>query len=115
LGNFLISITVLAHIIAGEAGICNLDAKLAVAHVVANREAVGITGGWYGWSEPSEADIAVASMYTKTVDMTRGATFLLSMEDVQHSGVQSMLVGYERTAVFVCAGGLALEAWRKKQ
>jgi hypothetical protein len=75
---------------------------------------VGITGGWYGWFEPSEIDIAVASMYTKTVDMTRGATFLLSREDVKRSEVQSMLVGYERTAVFMCAGGLALEAWRKQ-
>ena len=46
--NPLTFVLVLARLIAGEAGVCDIDAKLAVAHVNANRIEAGIVGGWYG-------------------------------------------------------------------
>jgi len=109
----LLAVWLLAHIIAGETGaVCGLDAKLAVAYVAANRAAAGIAGGWAGWAEPSLLDLLVAEKYVKTVDPTGGALFLLSREDAARPDVRAWLAGRQRTAVFVCAGDLWLEAWR---
>lgn len=109
----LLTTWLLAHVIAGETGtICGLDAKLAVANVAANRTAAGIEGGWAGWAEPTPLDLLVAEKFQKLVDPTRGALFLLSRQDVGRRDVAAWLVGRQRTAVFECAGGLALEAWR---
>jgi spore germination cell wall hydrolase CwlJ-like protein len=48
LSGLLMGLLLLAQIIAGEAGTCGLEARIAVAHVATNREAAGIVGGWYG-------------------------------------------------------------------
>jgi len=100
----------LAHIIAGEAGVCDMAGKLAVAHVHANRG--GGEVGWYAAAEPDSADLYVALHWAETLDPTSGARYLLGTGDWDQPAVQRLLVGRERTATFRCARGLTLEAWR---
>lgn len=109
---FALTVWALAHIIAGEAGICDLDARIAVAHVVANREAAGLTSGWYGWATPDAESLQAALTWQDVADPTHGALFMLSREDVVRPAVQAFLAGRERVGTWACAGGLALEAWR---
>ena len=54
-----------ARIISGEAPGCPVEAKIAVANVMQNRAAAGITGGWYGDRQPAAADLAVAWLAEK--------------------------------------------------
>ena len=56
----LLALLAAARIISGEAPGCPVEAKIAVANVMQNRAAAGITGGWYGDREPAAADVAVA-------------------------------------------------------
>ncbi len=72
----------LACIIAGEAGICDLQTQIAVAHVWHNRQAAGIVGGWYGWSVPKPTQIFIAENYHKFADPTSGALMLVSDADL---------------------------------
>ena len=100
----------LAHIIAGEAGVCDMAGKLAVAHVWANRG--GSEAGWYAAAEPDSADLYVALHWAEVSDPTHGALYLFGTGDRDKPAVQRLLVGRERTATFRCARGLTLEAWR---
>lgn len=110
---WLTTLWLLAGLIAGETGtLCGPDAKLAVAHVAANRAAAGIEGGWYGWATPAADDLRIAADYRTHPDPTAGALFLLSASDLQLPAVQAFLRQRTRTARFECAGGTALEAWR---
>ena len=54
----------LARVIAGETPGCPVEAKLAVAHVAANRVEQGIVAypleGWFGDADPEPIDLVVA-------------------------------------------------------
>lgn len=104
----MIGLYLLASLIAGEAGNCDLEAKLAVAHVVNNRAQAGIIGGWYGWGAPSEMDLAVAELAPRVADPTRGAVFLFSDADLYTKPVQGIIAGRTLTRRFRCAVG---ELW----
>jgi hypothetical protein len=104
----MIGLYLLASLIAGEAGNCGLEAKLAVVHVVANRQAAGITGGWYGWNVPTELDLAVAEFGPKLADPTNGAIFLFSDADLHDPAVKRIVTNRVLTQRFNCAEG---ELW----
>lgn len=90
----------LARIIAGEAPTCDIDAKLAVAHVY-QRNAV-----WYGSAEPTALDLYVALNWQQYPDPTDGATYLIHPTDRER---MPWLV--EQTGAWTCAS-TELEAWR---
>lgn len=71
----------LARVMAGETPGCDWQAKLAVAHVTANRHAVGMVGGWYGNADPTAMDLMAARMWQQWPDPTDGAVFLLGPGD----------------------------------
>lgn len=104
----MISLYLLASLIAGEAGNCDLTAKLAVAHVVRNRQEAGILGGWYGWGVPTELDLAVAELAPKVADPTHGAVFLFSDADIWQPAVKQIIAGRTLTRRFACDRG---ELW----
>lgn len=111
--NALLSIALLAGIIAGETGdLCELNAKIGVAWVAHNRAAAGIPGGWYGLAEPREVDRTVAELYHRLTDPTAGALFMVSGTDLEQREVATFLRGRQRTARFECAGDTYLEAWK---
>ena len=99
-----VTMQIMARLIAGEAGTCGLDGKLAVAHVVMNRDAAGITGGWYGDAEPAAVDLAVAAYAERLNDITRGAIFLFSDNDLFSPAVQRIVADRVLTGVFRCHG-----------
>jgi hypothetical protein len=102
----------LARIIAGEAGVCDIDGRLAVAHVHQNRIAAGMPGGWYGDDVPSPVDLAIAMNYRSMDDPTDGALYLFSRTDAQLEQVREIIGGQEPTAQFYCERGLILGAYR---
>ena len=71
----------LAWIIAGEAPGCPTEAKLAIAHVAANRVEAGMVGGWYGWRTPTSEDLAVALAWSAWPDPSRGALYAIGPGD----------------------------------
>ena len=101
----MIALYLLASLIAGEAGTCDLEGRLAVAHVVRNRAEAGIVGGWYGWAIPSELDLAVAELSPKTADPTHGALFLFSDADLHTQPVKDIIAKRTLTRRFSCANG----------
>ena len=109
--NPLTFVLVLARLIAGEAGVCDIDAKIAVAHVNANRIEAGIVGGWYGDADPSYDDMAAAMYWQAVPDPTDGALYLFSAADEGRDAVQAITADATMTAQFPCAGGM-LRAWR---
>lgn len=90
----------LARIIAGEAPGCDLDAKLAVAHVHSRNPV------WYGDAEPTALDVFVALRWQDYADPTGGAAYLIHPDDRTR---MPWLV--ERTAAWTCEH-TQLEAWR---
>lgn len=105
----------LARVIAGEAGVCDLRARVAVAHIAATRCAQDIRGGWHGDADPAAIDTLVAQHYRELTDPAGGATLLFSLQDLAQPAVQELLrAGFVETARFACAGGLGLSAWRKE-
>ena len=96
----LLAALALAAIIAGEAPGCDLNGKLAVAHV-AQRNSI-----WYARAEPTAQDIYVALHWSEYADPTQGAVFLIGPGDA------ARMTGLgERTARFEC-NGTWLEAYR---
>ena len=75
----------LARVIAGETPDCPMDAKLAVAHVVANRVEQRIVerplDGWFGNADPEPVDLMVALYWRSTPDPTAGAVWMLGPGD----------------------------------
>lgn len=98
----VVAIYLLARLVAGEAGTCGLDGKLAVANVALNRAAAGIDGGWYGDAEPTAVDLAVATYAKQLNDITHGAIFLFSDDDLRLPAVQQIVAGRVPTGVFRC-------------
>lgn len=107
----MIGIYLLASLIAGEAGTCGLEGRLAVAKVVENRAAAGLHGGWYGWAAPTELDLVVAELAPRLADPTHGALFLFSDHDLFTDPVKKIVVGRTLTRRFPCANG-GLSAYR---
>lgn len=75
----------LARVIAGETPGCPVEAKLAVAHVAANRVEQGIVthplDGWFGNADPEPIDLIVALHWRSTPDPTGGAIWMLGPGD----------------------------------
>lgn len=96
----------LARVLAGETPGCDVEAKIAAAHVFANRQAAGIVGGWFGDGEPTAMDIAVALTWNEFPDPTNGALFFVGPGD----GAKMPWLR-ERTGRWVCPGTW-VEAWK---
>jgi len=96
----------LARVIAGETPGCPVEAKLAVAHVAANRIEVGIKGGWFGDADPQPIDTAVARLWDRFPDPTDGALYLIGPGDAV-----KMPWLRERTGRWDCSGTW-MESWR---
>lgn len=75
----------LARIIAGEAGHCPVEAKVAVAQVVANRVSTGLVTelrqGWFGDADPEHEDWAVALTWQTWPDLVNGAVYMIGPGD----------------------------------
>ncbi len=75
----------LARVIAGETPGCPVEAKLAVAHVAANRVDQGIVEhpleGWFGNADPEPSDLIVALRWSSMPDPTGGAIWMLGPGD----------------------------------
>ena len=75
----------LARVIAGETPGCSVEAKLAVAHVAANRVEQGIVehplDGWFGDADPEPIDFLVALYWHKLPDPTGGAIWMIGPGD----------------------------------
>lgn len=111
------AIMALAFVIAGEVGTggyCDASASLAVPWVIANRAAIGIEGGWYGWSTPDAATLEMARTWQQYPDPTHGATHFFSDQDVAQAWVQAYLAAgnFEMTWHAECAVG-GVSAWAK--
>jgi hypothetical protein len=80
-----ILIVELARVIAGETPGCSVEAKLAVAHVAANRVEQGIVehplDGWFGDADPKPIDLIVALHWRGTPDPTDGAVWMIGPGD----------------------------------
>ena len=96
----------LARVIAGETPGCSIEAKLAVAHVAANRIEAGIVGGWFGDADPEPIDRVVALFWHKTPDPTDGALYLIGPGDID-----KMPWLKQRTGRWECAHTW-VESWR---
>ena len=107
----LITIWMLARLISGEAGTCDTEAKLAVAHVKANREAASMVGGWYGDARPTAEDFAIALHWASFADPTDGALFLVNDKDLKLEAVREMLAERQLVRVWRC-GERTLTAWK---
>lgn len=99
----LLLILAMARIIAGEAPACPLEAKIAVANVMQNRTAAGITGGWYGDREPEAADIAVAWLAAqgRLPQLAPDALYAIGPGD---KAKMPWLAGTEPALSFACPG-----------
>jgi hypothetical protein len=109
---WLFTALTLAHVISGEASVCPEEAKLAVAHVYHNRLDAGMVGGWYGYDMPTTEDLRIALTWHERPDPTHGAVYLVSAQDMTRPEVRALLRTKQQTAVFHCARGLRLEAWK---
>ena len=95
----------LARVIAGETPGCPWDAKVAAAHVHANRLEAGIEGGWFGDAEPGMDDWLAATWWRYVEDPTGGALFFIGPGDRERMPWLRMRVGR-----WLCAGTW-VEAW----
>lgn len=96
----------LARVLAGETPGCGVEAKIAAAHVFANRQEAGIVGGWFGDGEPTALDVMVALRWQEWPDPTDGALFFLGPGDGER---MPWLV--RRTGRWVCPGTW-VESWQ---
>lgn len=98
----------LARVIAGETPGCPVEAKLAVAHVVANRVEQGIVentlDGWFGDANPTGADLLIAMGWKDFPDPTNGAIWMIGPGD-------NLPWKVERTGRWVCPGTW-VETWK---
>lgn len=90
--NLLLSLFLLASILAGESPTCDFQTKLALAHI-SERNPV-----WYARGEPTSLDLVVALLYRYFPDPSLGAYFALGPGDLERLGAP---VGV-RTRTFSC-------------
>lgn len=110
----LIAVYLLARIISGEAGNCDIRTQIAVAHVVANREAAGIADGWYGDAEPTDVSWYIARTWRAYVDPTAGAIMLVSDADLPLVARYTATMRETYTSNR-CANGQRLHAFRPQE
>lgn len=96
----------LAWIIAGETPGCPLPAKVAAAQVYANRVAVGIEGGWFGWARPGPLDRLAVAVAGQAPDLVAGALYFIGPGDAER-----MPWLRERTGRWECRATW-VESWR---
>jgi hypothetical protein len=96
----------LAWIVAGETPGCPLPAKIAAVQVYTNRQAVGITGGWFGWAEPGPVDVLAVRTARWWPDLVDGALFFIGPGDASRMPWLA-----QRTGRWVCADTW-VESWR---
>ena len=101
-----IAIFALAAIIAGEAPGCSLEAKIAVGQVHANRIEAGIDGGWFGYDDPTLADVQAAMVASAYPDTVAGALYMIGPGDRERMPWLT-----ERTGRWDCPGTF-LDSWR---
>lgn len=94
----------LAWVIQGEAGICGLQAMLAVAWVYSRNPR------FYGRAAPGPLAAFVAEHWREFPDPTDGAVFLVNDLDLRDPRVQAFARG-EPKATFQCAAGRRLYAF----
>jgi len=103
----LLLIIELARVLAGETPGCPVEAKIAAAHVAANRIEAGIEGGWFGDADPEQVDIAVSVYWNRFPDPTDGALYFIGPGDaVKMPWLQ------ERTTKRYQCDGTWVEAWK---
>ena len=103
------STTLLASIIAGEAGICGPMAWLAVAYVYSRNQT------FYARGNPTPQMFAYAETWWMYSDPTFGARYLVNDKDLKQPAVRAFTVDRgPPTAVFICAGGRRLYAFGDK-
>lgn len=102
----LLALLALAWIIAGETPGCSWDAKVAAAQVYANRQAAGIEGGWFGWSEPGPLDALAAQWAQLLPDQVDGALYFIGPGDAAKMPWLEV-----RTGRWECPGTF-VESWR---
>lgn len=104
---FLIALE-LARVIAGETPGCPVEAKLAVAHVAANRLEQGVVenllDGWFGDAEPTATDLAVALWWNSFPDPSDGAIWMIGPGD-------NLPWKTERTGRWECPA-TSVETWK---
>lgn len=96
----------LARQVQGEAGCCDVSARIAAAHICQRSTC-------YGDATPDALTLWVVMHLGTLEDPTDGAWFLLSDADMELPHVREM-VG-PRVRSWECAGGLAVHAYRGRQ
>lgn len=96
----------MARIVAGETPGCGFEAKAAAVQVMANREAVGITGGWFGAGQPQQDDWLAVQWAAQMPDLVDGALYFIGPGDAER---MPWLV--RRTGRWECAGTW-VESWQ---
>jgi hypothetical protein len=109
----LLAVYLLARIISGEAGGCDVRSMIATAHVAANREAAGISGGWFGDAAPNEIHWRIAREWAAFADPTHGATMLVNDDDLPHVARYTATMT-ETFVSAVCSNGQRLHAFAKR-
>lgn len=95
------------EIISGEAGICTLQAMLAVAYIYqANQR-------WSGWNDQVDPMAAWVSIFWPVMpNPAPSAKFLFSISDLKRGPVQDIIKSRgPPIAIFECEAGLALVAF----
>lgn len=110
----LLAVYLLARLIAGEAGNCDVRTQIAVSHVAANREAAGIHGGWYGAAAPNEVQWRIAREWASFADPTDGATMLVNDADLPQVARYTAVMRETWTSSR-CANGQRLHAFARKE
>jgi len=87
----------LAHIIAGEAGICPTEAKVGVAYVFQRNKV------FYGYATPTKWDVFIAQNFEYFPDYSKGAFFAVSEHDKRYVKLGKLL-GVE-LASYGCVDG----------
>lgn len=109
-----LAVYLLARLIAGEAGNCDVRTQIAVAHIAANREAAGIHGGWFGDAEPTEVQWRIAREWAAFTDPTDGAIMLVSDADLPLVERYTRHMTETYTSA-VCANGQRLHAFARSE
>lgn len=102
----LLSMMLLARIVAGETVGCSFDAKAAAVQVALNREEAGMEGGWFGDAAPGLDDWLAVRWAGQGRDLVDGALYFIGPGD---AGRMPWL--RERTGRWVC-DGTWVESWK---
>lgn len=89
----------LASVIEGEAGVCNFEAKLAVAHVYSRNPTM------FGYiPDYSYESLLIAQNWQKFSDPTNGAFYIVSREDLMADYIKEMYDQSSNKKHYQCIG-----------